>query len=186
MGLDRQAATERFYELVWPLRGDVLRVALALCHSESEADDLAQETLMKAFAGIESFREGVDAKPWLFRILRNARIDRIRSAARESGTVSLESAEIETEARAEIEDFGDDPQQVLNAFSDQQMIDALRELPEEIRMTLLLVEVQQLDHRDAAEILDVPVGTIKSRAHRGRAMLREKLLPLAKELRLVR
>ena len=59
-------------------------------------------------------------------------------------------------------------------------------LPEEIRQTLLLVEVEGMEHVDAAEILEVPVGTIKSRAHRGRAMLRETLLPMAKELRLVR
>jgi RNA polymerase sigma-70 factor (ECF subfamily) len=77
------------------------------------------------------------------------------------------------------------PESVLNAFSDQQVIDALRALPEEIRLTLLLVDVEGLDQRDAAGILDVPVGTIKSRAHRGRAMLRESLLPLARELRLI-
>jgi RNA polymerase sigma-70 factor (ECF subfamily) len=65
------------------------------------------------------------------------------------------------------------------------LIDALRQLPDEIRWTLLLVDVEGMDHADAARVLDVPVGTIKSRAHRGRTMLREALTPLAKELRMI-
>jgi RNA polymerase sigma-70 factor (ECF subfamily) len=77
------------------------------------------------------------------------------------------------------------PERVLDEFSDRQVIDALQRLPEEIRLTLLLVDVEQLRHEDAADVLQVPVGTIKSRAHRGRAMLRAALLPLARELRLV-
>jgi RNA polymerase sigma-70 factor, ECF subfamily len=186
MALDPEIATERFYELVWPLRADVLRMARFLCRHDAEADDLAQETLLKAFAAIESFQPGTDARAWLMRILRNTRIDRIRSAAQEAGNVSLDAAEIDAEAPVATEDFGPEPEQVLNAFSDQQVIEALRDLPEDIRMTLLLVDVQQIDHSDAAAILEVPVGTIKSRAHRGRAMLRQALLPLAREMRMVK
>ena len=78
------------------------------------------------------------------------------------------------------------PDVALAAFSDQQVIDALQRLPEEIRLTLLLVDVEGLDHADAASILDVPEGTIKSRAHRGRGMLREALLPVARDMRLIR
>jgi RNA polymerase sigma-70 factor (ECF subfamily) len=185
MALDPKMASERFYELIWPLRADVLRMARLLCRHDAEADDLAQDTLLKAFSAIESFQPGTDARAWLMRILRNTRIDRIRSSAREAGNVSLDAAEIEPEAPAESEDFGPDPEQVLSAFSDQQIIDALHDLPEEMRMTLLLVDVQQIDHSEAAGILEVPVGTIKSRAHRGRAMLRQTLLPLARERRMV-
>src|SRR5258706_12514362 len=83
-------------------------------------------------------------------------------------------------------DFSERPSEVLNAFSDQQVIEALKALPEEIRLTLLLVDVEGVEHKDAAEILSVPVGTIKSRAHRGRSMLSTALLPLAKEMRLVK
>jgi RNA polymerase sigma-70 factor (ECF subfamily) len=185
------AATQRFYQLVWPHRADVLRVARMLCRNEAEADDLAQDTLLKAFASIDSFRHGTDAKAWLMRILRNARIDRLRSTKREASNVSLDASEIDVEepAHAEVIDDQDawqNPNKVLSAFSDQQVINALHELPEEIRLTLLLVDVQQLDQSAAAEILDVPVGTIKSRTHRGRAMLRDGLLPLARELRFVK
>jgi RNA polymerase sigma-70 factor (ECF subfamily) len=186
MALDPKTASERFYELIWPLRADVLRMARFLCRHDAEADDLAQDTLLKAFAGIESFQPGTDARAWLLGILRNTRIDRIRSGAKEADNVSLDAAEIDTPAPLETEDFGSEPEQILNAFSDQQIIDALHGLPEEIRLTLLLVDVQQIDHAEAAAILDVPVGTIKSRAHRGRAMLRQTLAPLARELRMVK
>ena len=188
MVTDPHVARQRFYELIWPLRGDVLRMARVLCggRNEAEADDLAQDTLLKAFAGIGSFADGTDVKAWLMRILRNARVDRIRSTAREASNVSLDSAEIDTEAPPESEDFRSEPEQILNAFSDQQIIDALHDLPEEIRLTLLLVDVQQIDHSEAAAILDVPVGTIKSRAHRGRAMLRQALAPVAREMKMVK
>jgi RNA polymerase sigma-70 factor, ECF subfamily len=181
-------ASERFYRLVWPFRADVLRVAKILIGNDSEADDLAQETLLKAFAGIGSFKEGTDVRAWLLRILRNARIDRIRSAAREAGTISLDAADMDAPGTEQPEplDGWEQPQELMNAFSDQQIIDALQKLPEDIRLTLLLVDVQQMDHSEAADILEVPVGTIKSRTHRGRAMLRKALLPKAKELRLVR
>jgi RNA polymerase sigma-70 factor (ECF subfamily) len=183
-------AVKRFYALVWPFRADVLRTARMLTRHHAEADDLAQETLLKAFAAIDSFREGTDMRAWLMRILRNARIDKLRSKAREAGNVSLEAADIDPPAGEEsgADDDGawNEPQRVLEAFSDHQIIGALRELPEEIRFTLLLVDVQQLDQAEAASILDVPVGTIKSRAHRGRAMLREKLLPHARELKAVK
>lgn len=186
MALSPTIANERFYKLIWPYRADVLRVARMLCRDQTEADDLAQETLLKAFAAIERFEPGTDARAWLLRILRNARIDRIRSAARESSNVSLDAGDFELPSPEAADELGDDPEQILNAFSDAQIIQALQELPEEIRMTLLLVDVQQLDHKEAAGILDVPVGTIKSRTHRGRAMLRQALLPRARELRWVR
>jgi RNA polymerase sigma-70 factor (ECF subfamily) len=184
-------SVKRFYALVWPFRADVLRTARMLTRHHAEADDLAQETLLKAFSALDSFREGTDMRAWLLRILRNTRIDKLRSKAREAGNVSLDAAEIDPPAADDSGAIDDDeawqdPQRVLEAFSDHQIIVALRELPEEIRFTLLLVDVQQLDHAEAASILEVPVGTIKSRAHRGRAMLREKLLPHAKELKAVK
>ncbi len=166
-------------------------MAQILSRNQTEADDLAQETLIKAFAALETFRHGTDARAWLMRILRNARIDRLRSDKRRQGEARLDAGDIEVAApepteAGDTDDIWRDPAQVLNAFSDQQMIDALQVLPEEIRLTLLLVDVQQIDHREAAEILDVPVGTIKSRTHRGRAMLRQALLPLARQMRMVK
>jgi len=188
--LDQEDATKRFYALVWPHAATVLRSARYLVRDAEEADDIAQETMIKAFKAIDSFADGTDIRAWLMTILRNTRIDHIRAKAATSGNVSLEQLTVEPVELA-VDDGGDDepawdsPEELLEGFSDQHMIRALHALPGEIRWTLLLVEVEQMDHEEAAKVLDVPVGTIKSRAFRGRAMLRQALLPIAKALRLV-
>jgi RNA polymerase sigma-70 factor (ECF subfamily) len=151
------------------------------------AEDLAQETLLKAFRALSAVDiTGRDLKPWLLTILRNAWKDRLRAGHAE---LSIEALVQEPEARPAVgeegAEFWKDPQTLIDAFSDQQVIDALKTLPEEIRWTLLLVDVEGIGVQEAADILQVPGGTIKSRAHRGRAMLRERLLPLAREWRRV-
>lgn len=187
---DRQAS-HKFYQLVWPHRAAILKLAQILTGHVAEAEDLAQETLLKAFKAVSTLEEGANVKAWLMRILRNARIDRLRADhARNPGgasgtTVSLNDLEVDPPDNRPTNSTWQNPQDLLNAFSDQQMIQALQNLPEEIRWTLLLVDVEGLDHKDAAQLLDVPVGTIKSRTHRGRAMLRDALLPLARDLRVI-
>jgi len=188
-GRSGNAAQQRFHDLVRPHLAVVLRLARILTGDAAEADDLAQEALLKAFRAIGQFQDGTDAKKWLTAILRNTRIDRLRASHRHVGDASLDSLDIEpvsTEGEVEPFEAGDDPQEILNGFADQEVIDALQRLPEEIRWTLLLVDVEGLDQSDAAALLEVPVGTIKSRAHRGRAMLRDVLAPLARERGLLR
>jgi RNA polymerase sigma-70 factor (ECF subfamily) len=180
----------RFDALVWPHAATVLRTARFLCADPAEADDVAQETLVKAFRALDTFQPGTDVRAWLMTILRNTRIDRLRSRASRRRDVSLdampfEAAVDERAAGADEHPAWDDPQALLQQFSDRHVIQALQRLPEEIRWTLLLVDVEGMDHADAAAILGIPVGTVKSRAHRGRAMLRQALLPLARELRLI-
>src|SRR5262245_13497731 len=130
----RNAASERFYRLIWPHRTDVLRTARLLCRDSADADDLTQETLLKAFSALESFQEGTNARAWLLRILRNARIDRIRNASRDAGMVSLDALP-EAGVAAQMPVVDDvqawpNPHEMLNAFSDEQIIEALQELPE--------------------------------------------------------
>ena len=184
-----EEATRRFYDLVWPERANVLRVATILTGSETEADDLAQETMLKAFRAIDSFQPGTDIKAWLLTILRRTRIDHVRARASSSGTLSLDALEIDPPGRGAVAGdddlYGKSPEEVLNAFSDRQVIEALKNLPEDIRMTLLLVDVEGLKHEEAAAVLEVPVGTVKSRSHRGRGMLRSALTPIARALRLL-
>jgi RNA polymerase sigma-70 factor (ECF subfamily) len=163
----------------------VARTALFLTHNQAEADDLAQETLIKAFKALDRFEAGTDMRAWLLAILRNTRIDRVRAQASRSMVAFNDAAVDAAESPAVVEDdssLWDKPESILERFSDQQVIQALQELPEEIRWTLLLVDVEGLEQGDAAGILDVPVGTVKSRIHRGRAMLRKSLLPVARDL----
>lgn len=184
--LDHEHATRRFYELVWPHRASVLRLAQILTGNAAEADDLAQETFIKAFKALGQFRDGTDMLAWLATILRHTRIDRLRAGAASARNISLEQLAMEVaDSGPEPEEAWGNPHEVLNAFGDREIIKALQELPEEIRWTLLLVDVQGMDQKEAAGILDIPVGTVKSRIHRGRAMLRQVLAPRAKEMRLV-
>jgi RNA polymerase sigma-70 factor, ECF subfamily len=180
--------TERFYRELWPHRATVLRSAQFLTRSEGDAEDLAQEVLLKAFRHLDQLREGSDAKSWLMTILRNTRIDRLRATAGHARDIRFEQLLFDPVAEPAMPDdeTWNDPQAILEEFSDRQVIDTLKQLPEDIRWTLLLVDVEGMDQADAATILDVPVGTIKSRLHRGRGMLREGLTPLAKELRMIR
>lgn len=188
-----QKNSDKFHRLMWPELPNVARMARILCGDAAEAEDLAQETMIRAYRAIEQFTEGTDAKAWLLTILRNVRVDRIRALVNKPGQISLDviktdpadvSESLEVERAAD--EAWKNPASVMNAFSDQQVIQALKHLPEEIRLTLLLVDVEQMDHAEAAKILQVPVGTIKSRAHRGRSMLRQILLPVAREMRLIR
>jgi RNA polymerase sigma-70 factor, ECF subfamily len=182
-------AKSRFDALVWPHAAMVLRAARILLRDSATADDVAQETLVKAYRSLESFKEGTDVKAWLMTILRHTRIDHLRTRASHARDVSLENMPYEPAdswSGTDGDAAWDDPHGLLQQFSDGSMIKALERLPEDIRWTLLLVDVEGMDHTDAAEVMGVPVGTVKSRAHRGRAMLRAELLPMAKEMRLVR
>lgn len=189
--MDSEFAQRRFYDALWPHMPAVLRTAHILCGGNSaEAEDLAQETMLKAFKAIGQYRDGTDARAWLLTILRHARIDRIRSQAASAGTVSLEGLVQDPAGRPERDVLdhhavAENPEVVLEQFTDSEVITALAGLPEEIRWTLLLVDVEGMDQTEAAGILHVPVGTIKSRAHRGRMMLRDALLPLAKQGRIL-
>jgi RNA polymerase sigma-70 factor (ECF subfamily) len=175
-------ANRLFYDYLWPHRAMVLRTARFLTRGSAggaEADDLAQETMVKAFKSISQFDPNSNGKAWLAAILRNTWIDRRRAAGRhgELTSVSVEGEELEiADGRAgDAEADVTDPAALLERFSDADLIAALKTLPEEIRWTLMLVEVEGLDHADAARILGIPAGTVKSRSHRGRQMLRERL-----------
>jgi RNA polymerase sigma-70 factor (ECF subfamily) len=178
--------TQLFYELVWPHRALIARAARIQTGNAAEADDLAQETLLKAFRSIDTFRAGTQVRAWLLTILRNTRIDRARVTASAAKFVGLDEAAVEaSDSAGEPQGSLHDAGQLLAAFSDAEVIDALQNISEDLRWTLLLVDVEGIDHKEAAEILAVPVGTVKSRVHRGRALLRQALLPLARDRRLV-
>jgi len=152
----------------------------------AEAEDLVQETLLKAFKHLDRLEPGTNPRAWLLTILRRTWIDRWRRSERrpDGSAIDLEHA-AEPQAGAdpagEHDDQWTEPEELLSRFSDQQIIDAMRLLPEGYRWALLLVDVQSLSIEEAAEALDVAPGTIKSRLHRGRAMLRDQLHGYAAE-----
>ncbi len=172
---------QRARELIRPRLELLRRTALMLTRHEHDADDLVQETVVKAMRAIDSFQQGSDEKAWLLTILRRAHIDRLRAAGRRVSAVSLDAAEgldlpAEDEPAAGVHDGQwHEPEAMMQQFADAEVIAALRDLPPDICWTLLLVDVEGLDHAQAAAVLGIPKGTVKSRSHRGRAMLRDRL-----------
>jgi RNA polymerase sigma-70 factor (ECF subfamily) len=178
-------ATRRFYAHVWPHRAVVLRTARFMTGRGNDADDLAQETLLKAFRAIDTFDVSTNAQAWLMTILRHAHIDRLRGDARGPGRISVEDLGVELQDTHPARSTPDpvDFDALLEQLSDQQVIDGLRRLPVEISWSLMLVDVQQMSYGDAAAVLHVPEGTVKSRVHRGRQMLREELVRISQPTR---
>lgn len=167
----------------------LMRTAISLMPGSgktAEAEDLVQETLLKAFKSIDKLEPGSHPRAWLLTMLRRTWIDRWRKRERrpDGHAMDLENvAEPSAEASVAGEHDEDwtDPESLLSRFGDQDIIKALQLLPEAYRWALLLVDVQSLLVEEAAQTLDVAPGTIKSRLHRGRAMLRDQLHSYASE-----
>jgi RNA polymerase sigma-70 factor (ECF subfamily) len=161
-----------------PLLGQLYGAALRLTRNRADAEDLVQETCLKAYAAFGSFRAGSNLRAWLYRILTNNYIDGCRSRQRQpaqhlTGEITdrhlLRSAEhLSTGLRsAETE--------ALDRFPDSDVAAALGELSEHIRMAVYLADVEGLAYREIADVMRTPVGTVISRLHRGRRQLRELL-----------
>ena len=179
-----QAQRTRFERQMWPWIPTVLRFARLLTGSEHAAEDLAQETMMQAFRKIDRFEDGTDARAWLLTIQRHLHLDQVR-VLKNRPMASLEAIDaVEPEAvdaadPGEGDSSWEEPEDLLQRFSDQELIDGLKRLPDEMRWTLLLTDVEGLDHSAAAEVLGVAPGTVKSRTHRARRLLRDHLFPIA-------
>lgn len=156
------------------------RVAYAISRDSSVAEDLVQTASLKAIKKFKSFRKGTNFKAWFLRILKNTWYDELRHR-KVVGTVlqidSIPVADVEKEEEIVWTDAND----LLENFSDRQIIHALAALPEDQRLTLFLVDVEQLDHSEVSSILDIPVGTVKSRSSRARSMLKSLLQDFALE-----
>lgn len=173
-------ATQRFGAEAWPLLPSLLRVARLLCRDEHAAEDLVQETMMRACRHIDTFKPGTNMKAWLMTILRRTNIDLYRRDQRQVDAGSLDAlgAEIAGPSATHDEHWAD-PDELLGRFEDEAIEAALRSLPEPMRWTLLLVDVEQMSVAEAAAVLDAAEGTIKSRASRARGQLRDALWPEA-------
>jgi RNA polymerase sigma-70 factor (ECF subfamily) len=156
---------------------------------EDLAEDIVHDAMIKAMRAIDTLDAEANARRWLITILRRVWIDAIRTRRYGLRERPLDQAvESQIEARTDEPDQApawDDPQAMMDCFEDAQMIQALNNLPEVMRWTLLLVDVEGLDHEQAAAVLDVPVGTIKSRAHHARRRLRTILSDAAQQSRWV-
>jgi len=170
-----------FETVAMPNLDAVLRTATALTGRRHEAEDLTQTTFLKALERFDSFRDGTNCKAWLMRILRNLWIDRLRHRKVAGPVASLEEDLLADRPSVEPLDWSD-PADMLENFADEEVIAALRKLPDEQRLTLFLIDVEQLSQEEVAEITDAAVGTVKSRTSRAREALRQRLYEHARDL----
>ena len=177
----RQIATEardrvRFEEEALDLSDQVYRVARHLVGARDEAEDLVQETYARAFRSWRSFQPGTNLRAWLLRILTNLNIDRGRRKQRTPDMQPLEEGDYflynKLEAAA---DGPTDEEHVVDRLSQNDVVSALSEVPHDFRDVVVLVDIGDFTYADAAQILDIPIGTVMSRLHRGRRILKKAM-----------
>jgi RNA polymerase sigma-70 factor (ECF subfamily) len=154
------------------------RVALRLTGNATDADDLVQETMLKAYRAWHQYQRGTNAKGWLLTILRHAFINEYRRRARRPATVDLDA--IEPFAVFEDTPQDEDPQsRFFDKIVDDEVLRAIDELPEQFREAVVLSDVEGMSYEEVARVLEVPIGTVKSRLFRARRMLQAKLYQYA-------
>ena len=178
------ADRSRFAELAMPYMPALYAAALRMTRNAADAEDLVQETFLRAYRGFHTFEEGTNLKAWLYRILTNTLISESRKAQRRPSEVDagdvedlylyrrLGSPEVARAARSPEAD-------VLDRILEADVKEALESLPEQFRLAVLLVDVEGFTYKEAAEIMDVPIGTVMSRLHRGRNLLQKMLWEFA-------
>jgi RNA polymerase sigma-70 factor, ECF subfamily len=185
---DDAALRERFERDVLPLLPNLYAAALRMTRNPTDAEDLVQDTYLRAFRGFSGFKEGTNLKAWLYRILTNSFINTYRKKQRQPQTVDgpddmdewylfdkLGGRNVELSAETE----------VLDKIPDEAVKGALESLPENFRLPVLLADVEGFSYKEIAEIMDTPIGTVMSRLHRGRKALQKALWDTAKERGLV-
>src|SRR5438876_5366747 len=184
----RQLAEEardrvRFEEEALDLSGQVYRVARRLVSSREEAEDLMQETYARAFRSWRSYTPGTNLRAWLLRILTNLNIDRGRRRQRAPEEQPLEEGDYFLYNKLEQADGGrpSDQDRVVERLSQDGVVNALSAVPHNFRDVLVLVDIGDFTYQDAAQILDIPVGTVMSRLHRGRRILKRELAEQVQE-----
>jgi len=162
----------RFEELAMPLFDSLYNFAGWLTGNREEAEDLVQETYLKALKGFSSFQQGTNFRAWIFRILRNAFLTS-RTGLQAMRTVPLESDDEET---AVVSATMDTPESILLGRASQEAIQAaLEKLPVIFREVLLLCDVEEMSYQEISETVSIPIGTVMSRLYRARRAMREEL-----------
>jgi len=162
---------------------DVLyNFALRTTGNEDDARDLLQETYLKAYRFWDKYEKGTNIRAWLFRIMKNSYINRYRKETKEPDKVDYEDIEnFYNTIRAESTDPNDLQQQLYGNLLGDEVTKALQSLPDDFRTVVILCDIEGLTYEEIAEFVECPIGTVRSRLHRGRKLLQAKLFEYAKQ-----
>jgi RNA polymerase sigma-70 factor, ECF subfamily len=173
---------EDFNEEIIPHLDALYNFALRLTTDPNDAEDLVQDTIVKAYRFFNSYEKGTNAKAWLFRILKNSYINNYRKMSKKPQQVDYDEISTFYETvRAERTDTSDLEDKMYRDLMDDDITGALEELPEDFRTVVLLCDVEGFTYEEIANMLDVPIGTIRSRLHRGRNLLKAQLMEYARK-----
>ncbi len=171
-----------FVEDTEPFMASLYSTAVRLTGNRADAEDLVQETYLKAFRSYESFQEGTNLRAWLFRILTNSHINRYRARQRRPAETELDDIDDlylyrRIRPGADLGRSAED--QLLESFSEAEVVAAVEALPDIYRLPVLLADVEGFSYAEMAEMLEIPIGTVMSRLHRGRKRLQKELYEFA-------
>ncbi len=172
---DEARARVRFEEEALELADQVYRVARRLVSTREEAEDLVQDTYARAFRSWRSYTPGTNLRAWLLRILTNLNIDRGRREQRAPEFTSVDDEEFSLFRRLDDGAGEEDVERLVERLSQDSVVQALSAVPHDFRDVIVLVDIGDFTYADAAQILDIPIGTVMSRLHRGRRILKNQL-----------
>jgi RNA polymerase sigma-70 factor (ECF subfamily) len=173
---------EEFYDAILPLSNRLYRYAYRLTHNERDSEDLVQDTLLRAYSKFEQYQSGTSPLAWMLVILRSIFINKYRKKKREGNQVSFEdiTAGIDRIVTQDHRNLPESPEDFfMRDVLDSDLRDALEKLPKHYLEVILLVDMESMSYREAADILDIPPGTVMSRLHRARKILQGQLQELA-------
>jgi len=183
MGLSDSEKTRLFEKEMLPHLNALYNFAFRLSLNEDDSNDLVQETFLKAFRFIDSFKPGTNAKAWLFRILKNSFINEYRKSSKKPAEVDYN--EIESYYNSDEVNQTITPDLRIEAISGMmgdEVANALNNLDVEFRTVIILCDLEGFKYEEMAKILDIPIGTVRSRLHRARQLLREQLFDYSKQM----
>lgn len=171
---------ERFERDVLPFMGQLYPAALGMTRNRCEAEDLVQETLAKAYVSFLQFRPGTNLRAWLYRILSTTFINTCRKRRREPAQCRGDTEELLRIAEQRVGPARSAEAEALGRLADSDIMRALHALPAGFGAVIYLADIEGYPYKEIAEILDIPIGTVMSRLHRGRARLRSRLAATAR------